>query len=105
MPGIRPTSAARFEFFLVTGMREQDVMHCYWSDINFAASTVRVSHKPDLGWTPKASELVPENFWLHKFRATFATMQLQVWYRPTHGAGHMDLASTMRYLTSAPCGR
>lgn len=43
-----------FEFFLMTSMREQEVMHCYWSDINFAASTVRVSHKPDLGWTPKA---------------------------------------------------
>jgi integrase len=43
-----------FEFFLMTGMREQEVMHLFWSDINFAASTVRVSHKPDPGWTPKA---------------------------------------------------
>jgi len=43
-----------FEFFLMTGMREQEVMHLYWSDINLAASTVRVSHKPDRGWTPKA---------------------------------------------------
>jgi hypothetical protein len=25
-----------------------------WTDVNFAASTVRVSHKPDRGWTPKA---------------------------------------------------
>ena len=38
----------------MTGMREQEVMHTYWSDVNFAASTVRVSHKPDRGWTPKA---------------------------------------------------
>lgn len=30
-----------FEFFLMTGMREQEVMHCYWSDIKFAHSTVR----------------------------------------------------------------
>ena len=43
-----------FEFFLMTGMREQEVMYTYWSDVNFAASTVRVSHKPDRGWTPKA---------------------------------------------------
>ncbi len=43
-----------FEFFLMTGMREQEVMYSYWSDINFKASTVRVSHKPDRGWTPKA---------------------------------------------------
>lgn len=34
-----------FEFFLMTGMREQEVMHTYWSDVNFRASTVRVSHK------------------------------------------------------------
>jgi integrase len=142
-----------FEFFLMTGMREQEVMHCYWSDINFAASTVRVSHKPDLGWTPKAYKereipipeklvaslkahraksdkpcklvfptagcrpkldfldclkdvaeragLEPENFWLHKFRATFATWSLwagvdlrtvQQWL------GHKDMESTMRYL-------
>ncbi len=44
----------RYEFFLMTGMREQEVMYTYWSDVNFAASTVRVTHKPDRGWTPKA---------------------------------------------------
>jgi integrase len=38
----------------MTGMREQEVMYTYWSDVNLAASTVRVSHKPDRGWTPKA---------------------------------------------------
>ena len=43
-----------YEFFLMTGMREQEVMYTYWSDVNVAASTVRVSHKPDRGWTPKA---------------------------------------------------
>jgi len=35
-------------------MREQEVMYAYWSDINFKACTVRVSHKSDRGWTPKA---------------------------------------------------
>ena len=142
-----------FEFFLMTGMREQEVMYAYWSDINFKACTVRVSHKPDRGWTPKAykereipiparlvtslktlkaksaktcnlvfptsgcnvkmnflddlkavaerAELNPEDFWLHKFRATFATRCLwagvdlrtvQQWL------GHSDMESTMRYL-------
>jgi integrase len=142
-----------YEFFLMTGMREQEVMYTYWSDINFKASTVRVSHKPDRGWTPKAykereipipaklvtslkarkakaaktcdlvfptsgcnvkmnflddlkavaerAELNPEDFWLHKFRATFATRCLwagvdlrtvQQWL------GHSDMESTMRYL-------
>ena len=142
-----------YEFFLMTGMREQEVMHVYWSDLNFAAATVRVSHKPDRGWTPKAykereipipaklvkklkakkaksdkscglvfptsgcnpkldfldclkacaerTELDKRNFWLHKFRATFATRCLwagvdlrtvQQWL------GHSDMESTMRYL-------
>jgi integrase len=142
-----------FEFFLMTGMREQEVMHTYWSDVNFAASTVRVSHKPDRGWTPKAykereipiptklvkklkvhkaqadktcglvfptagcnpkldfldclkacaerAKLDKDAFWLHKFRATFATRCLwagvdlrtvQQWL------GHSDMESTMRYL-------
>jgi integrase/recombinase XerD len=140
-----------FEFFLMTGMREQEVMHIYWSDVNLRASTVKVSYKPD--WTPKAykereipipeklvaslqivkakhdkscglvfptagcrpkldfldclkagaerAKLKKEDFWLHKFRATFATWHLwagidlrtvQQWL------GHSDIESTMRYL-------
>lgn len=140
-------------FFLMTGMREQEVIYTYWSDVNFAASTVRVSHKSDRGWTPKAYKereipiparlakslkawkakadkarslvfptggtnpkldfldclkmcaerlkLDKEDFWLHKFRATFATRCLwagvdlrtvQQWL------GHSDMESTMRYL-------
>jgi integrase/recombinase XerD len=142
-----------FEFFLMTGMREQEVMHAYWSDVNFSHATVRVSHKPDRGWTPKAykereipilaklaaslkawkakadkacplvfptagcrpklnflddlkavaerATLNKDGFWLHKFRATFATRCLwagvdlrtvQMWL------GHSDIESTMRYL-------
>jgi integrase/recombinase XerD len=142
-----------FEFFLMTGMREQEVMYTYWTDIQLTRATVRVTHKPDRGWMPKAykereipipaklvaklkaqkarsektcdlvfptsgcnpklnflddlkavaerAELNPENFWLHKFRATFATRHLwagvdlrtvQAWM------GHTDLESTMRYL-------
>jgi integrase len=142
-----------YEFFLMTGMREQEVMHTYWSDVNLVAATVRVSHKADRGWTPKAykereipipsklakslkswkakavktcslvfptagcnpkldfldclkavaerAKLDEGNFWLHKFRATFATRCLwagvdlrtvQQWL------GHADMESTMRYL-------
>ena len=142
-----------YEFFLMTGMREQEVMYTYWSDVNFAARTVRVSHKPDRNWTPKAykereipiptkllkrlkarkaksdktcglvfptagcnpkldfldclkscavrAKLDQGDFWLHKFRSTFATRCLwagvdlrtvQQWL------GHSDMESTMRYL-------
>jgi len=142
-----------YEFFLMTGMREQEVMYTYWSDVNLSAATVRVSHKPDRRWTPKAykereipiptklvkalkawkaksdkscslvfptagcnpkldfldclkavaerAKLDEDNFWLHKFRATFATRCLwagvdlrtvQQWL------GHSDMESTMRYL-------
>ena len=142
-----------YEFFLMTGMRDQEVMYCYWSDVNLNAGTVRVSYKRDRGWTPKAykereipipaklvkslkalkakadktcnlvfptsgckpdthflerlkaiaerAKLDADNFWLHKFRATFATWHLlagvdlrtvQLWL------GHSDIESTMRYL-------
>jgi len=142
-----------YEFFLMTGMREQEVMYTYWSDINLAHATVRVSHKPDRGWTPKAykereipiparlvaslrawkaradkkcalvfptagcqpkldfldglkavaqrAKLNKEDFWLHKFRATFATRCLwtQVDLRTVQQwLGHSDMESTMRYL-------
>ena len=151
-----PEERLWFEFFLMTGMREQEVMYLYWSDVNIAAGTVRVSHKPDRGWTPKAYKeretpiptklvkalktwkpksdkncslvfptagcnpkldfldclkacaeragLEKDNFWLHKFRATFATWSLsagvdvrtvQQWL------GHSDMESTMRYLKPA----
>jgi integrase len=145
-----------YEFFLMTGMREQEVMYTYWCDINLKQAIVRVTHKPDRGWTPKAykereipipsnlveslrarktkankacdlvfptagcnpklnflddlkvvaerAKLNKDNFWLHKFRATFATRCLwagvdlrtvQQWL------GHSDMESTMRYLKPA----
>jgi integrase len=145
-----------FEFFLMTGMREQEVMHTFWSDVNFHKGTVTVSAKPKFEFTPKnyksreipiPSSLVaalkvaktkaksdcpllfptagckpkndfldilkarakdakvdPESVWLHKFRATFATMHLaagvdlrtvQAWL------GHTDMESTLRYLRPA----
>jgi integrase len=148
-----PEERLWFEFFLMTGMREQEVMYAYGSDVNLSAGTVRVTHKPDRGWTPKAykereipipaklvkalkgwkaksdktcnlllptsgcnpkldfldclkacaerAKLDKDGFWLHKFRATFATRCLwagvdlrtvQLWL------GHSDMESTMRYL-------
>lgn len=150
-----PNERLWFEFFLMTGMREQEVMYCYWSDVNFAKCTVKVTHKPDRNWTPKAYKereipipeslvaslrklkaahgscnlvfptsgckpkldfldcckavakragLNPETFWLHKFRATFATWTLwkQVDLRTVQSyLGHSDMESTMRYLKPA----
>jgi integrase/recombinase XerD len=141
----------------MTGMREQEVMYTYWSDINLQHATVRVTHKPDRAWTPKAYKereipipaklvrrlreqkathdkkcnlvfptagcrpkldfldclkaaaeragLDSDNFWLHKFRATFATRLLQsgkVDVRTVQKyLGHTDLESTLRYLKPA----
>lgn len=142
-----------FEFFLMTGMREQEVMHCSWEDVNLSRSAVTVRYKPEYGFSPKnykerevpmpeklvkqlqawkaksdktcglvfptagcrpklnfldclkacaeRAKLDKERFWLHKFRATFATWSLwggvdlrtvQQWL------GHSDMESTMRYL-------
>ena len=136
----------------MTGMREQEVMYTYWSDINltmrpFVSATspigldaegVQRTRDPDsceageesegmegegrqdcslvfptAGCKPKLdfldclkavaerAKLDKDNFWLHKFRATFATRCLwagvdlrtvQQWL------GHSDMESTMRYL-------
>lgn len=142
-----------YEFYLMTGMREQEVMHCAWPDVNLTRSTVTVRYKPEYGFSPKnyrereipipaklvkklkawkaksdktcglvfptagckpkldfldclkavveRAEVDRANFWLHKFRATFATWSLwagvdlrtvQQWL------GHSDMESTMRYL-------
>jgi integrase/recombinase XerD len=148
-----PEEQLWYEFFLMTGMREQEVMHCSWEDINFSRGTVTVRYKPEYDFSPKnyrerevpiPAKLVkklkaakakadkscglvfptagcrpkldfldtlkavaerakfnPKSFWLHKFRATFATWSLwagvdlrtvQQWL------GHSDMESTMRYL-------
>ena len=142
-----------FEFFLMMGMREQEVMHCSWDDINLSRCTITVRSNPKYGFSPKnykereipipaklvkelkalkaksdktcglvfptagcrpklnflddlkacveRAKLNKEDFWLHKFRATFATWSLwagvdlrtvQQWL------GHSDMESTMRYL-------
>jgi integrase/recombinase XerD len=42
-----------FEFFLMTGMREQEVIYATDRCVDFSNSTVSVRHNPDHGWTPK----------------------------------------------------
>jgi len=45
-----------FSTFLFTGFREQEVVHLVWPDINFTVNTIRVTAKPDLGFSPKRWE-------------------------------------------------
>lgn len=42
-----------FEFFLMTGMREQEVIYATDRCLDFSAHTVSVRHNPAHGWTPK----------------------------------------------------
>jgi integrase len=42
-----------YEFFLQTGMREQEVVHATDRCIDFANYTVSVRHNREYGWTPK----------------------------------------------------
>jgi integrase/recombinase XerD len=42
-----------FEFFLMTGMREQEVIYATDRCLNFSQNTVSVRHNPNHGWTPK----------------------------------------------------
>lgn len=141
-----------WDFFLMTGERDQEVIYTTWPDINLKESFVQVRHKPAYNWTPKAykereipiptklrdslekkakksglvfptstwspnpkflkrlkstarrTEFPESNYYLHKFRATFATWHLQggVDIRTVQEwMGHADLESTMRYLKPA----
>lgn len=52
----------------------------------------------------KRAGLDPEQWWLHRFRATFATWHLQSGRdlrTVQNWLGHVDLESTMRYLRPA----
>lgn len=51
-----PWERALFATFLYTGCREQEIVHLFWSDINFNLKTIRVTSKPDLGFWPKRWE-------------------------------------------------
>ncbi len=45
-----------FLTFLLTGFREQEVMHLSWDDINLTRNIIKVTAKPDRGFYPKRWE-------------------------------------------------
>ena len=47
---------ALFSTFLLTGLREMEVVHLFWTDISFELQTVRVTAKPEMGFYPKRWE-------------------------------------------------
>src|SRR5204862_4805493 len=51
-----PSERVLFSTFLFTGFREQEVVHLFWSDVNFKLNTIRVTAKPDLGFSAKRWE-------------------------------------------------
>ncbi|MGA7575382.1 MAG: tyrosine-type recombinase/integrase [Terriglobales bacterium] len=59
------TESLIFSVFLKVGLRERELIHLEWSDLNFKESTLRVSAKPHYGWVPKTNSeremVVPED--------------------------------------------
>lgn len=49
------TESLIFSVFLKTGLRERELVHLEWSDLNFKDNTMRVSAKPNYGWAPKTN--------------------------------------------------
>jgi integrase/recombinase XerD len=45
-----------FQFFLVTGAREQEVMHATWNDIDFKEGIFTIREHPEYGFRPKDYE-------------------------------------------------
>lgn len=50
-----PTESLIFSVFLKAGLREKELVHLEWSDLNFKDGTLRVSAKPHYGWKPKTN--------------------------------------------------
>ena len=49
-----PTERLWFRFFLQTGMRDKEVAHATWDDVNLGKGAVRVRAKEQFAYTPKA---------------------------------------------------
>jgi len=47
---------ALFSSFLLTGLREQEMVHLTWSDLNFKLRTLRVTANPQISFYPKRWE-------------------------------------------------
>lgn len=155
-----PYHSTLYDFFLMSGFREQEAMHVLWGNVRFNANIIEMRWKPQFKWTPKAykerevpvpndlleileayrrslpparassqalvfstasgrrdthmlralkrntkkAELNPDEFWLHKFRATFATTHLQAGIdlrTVMTWMGQTNLESIIRYLKPA----
>ena len=155
-----PYHSTLYDFFLMSGFREQEAMNVLWSNVRFHANVIEMRWKPQFNWTPKAykerevpvpNELLdiletyrrslpalrssvqalvfstasgrrdthmlralkrnankaglnPDDFWLHKFRATFATTHLQAGIdlrTVMTWMGQTNLESIIRYLKPA----
>jgi integrase/recombinase XerD len=51
-----PWDRALFMTFLLTGFREQEVVHLRWEDVNFSLNMIKVKAKPELEFYPKRWE-------------------------------------------------
>ncbi len=152
--------STQYDFYLMSGFREQEAMHVQWENIHFNSNVVEMRWKPQFRWMPKAykerevpvptllldrlenyrrtlsgarasdralvfstasgkcdthmlralkrnakkAELNQDDFWLHKFRATFATTHLQAGVdlrTVMTWMGQTNLESIIRYLKTA----
>ena len=51
-----PAEKTLFTAFLMTGLREQEMVHLFWSDVNLRLRSIRVTAKPKYGFSPKRWE-------------------------------------------------
>ena len=152
--------STQYDFYLMSGFREQETMHVQWENIRFNSNVVEMRWKPQFRWMPKAYKereipvptllldrlenyrrtlpaarasdralvfstacgkfdthmlralkrnankagLNQDDFWLHKFRATFATTHLQAGVdlrTEMTWMGQSNLESIIRYLKPA----
>ena len=100
-----------FQFFLCTGVREQEATYATWRDVDFTQGTFQVREKLDLGFTPKDKEEgkipIPESLvsLLRERRKRYPNTRLIFPHRSGKANGHfLRILKTVALRAGLNCG-
>jgi len=108
---VNPWERLMLSMFYYTGMREAEVSHLYWSNVNWEAEEIEVKEKPEWDWTSKSSvdrmvEAPPQL--MEVLREAYAgrgTSKLIFPNQLNHPEGHfLDAVQKIAYRAKITCG-
>jgi len=108
---VNPWERLMLSMFYYTGMREAEVSHLYWSNVNWEAEEIEVKEKPEWDWTSKSSvdrmvEAPPQL--MEVLREAYdgrGTSKLIFPNQLNHPEGHfLDAVQKIAYRAKITCG-